>query len=103
MFCDECGDFSDVFSEPTEIIHRQVEHQIRFHSGPREPASDQFAVRMEGVEIALRDWSCARYRRTPRIAVLVCSVQLDQIVEIDVRSMNGTVVRRRDLPKAYQD
>src|SRR5205814_10084958 len=28
----------------------QVEHQIRFHSLPRKPASDQFAVRMEGVE-----------------------------------------------------
>ncbi|HWL21700.1 MAG TPA: hypothetical protein VNS33_18645 [Bradyrhizobium sp.] len=29
--------------------------------------------------------------------------KLDQTVEIDVRSMNGTAVRRRDLPKAYQD
>jgi hypothetical protein len=30
-------------------------------------------------------------------------VQLDQIVKVDVRSMNGTAVRRRDLPKAYHD
>src|SRR2546430_12021697 len=50
MFCDECRNFSNVFSETAEVIHRQVEHQIRFHSLPRKPASDQFAVRMEGVE-----------------------------------------------------
>jgi hypothetical protein len=31
------------------------------------------------------------------------SGQLDQIVKVDVRSMNGTAVRRRDLPKAYHD
>jgi hypothetical protein len=41
MFRDECGDFSDVFSETSKVIHRQVEHQIRFHSLPREPSSDQ--------------------------------------------------------------
>src|SRR5216684_3959630 len=40
MFCDECRDFSDVFSETTEVIHRQVEHQIRFHSLPRESGGD---------------------------------------------------------------
>src|SRR6202048_4232237 len=44
MFCDECRDFSDVFSKTPEVIHRQVEHQIRFHSLPREPSSDQFAA-----------------------------------------------------------
>jgi hypothetical protein len=30
-------------------------------------------------------------------------VEFDQIVKVDVRSMKGTAVRCRDLPKAYQD
>ena len=29
------------------------------------------------------------------------SVQLDQIVKVDVRSMNGIAVRRRGPPEAY--
>jgi hypothetical protein len=37
MLCDEGRNFSDVFFETSEVIHRQVEHQIRFHSSPREP------------------------------------------------------------------
>src|ERR1700730_443370 len=57
MFCDECRDFSDVFSETTEVIYRQVEHQIRFHSLPRAPASARRA-----------DW---RRRRNPPF--LVCA------------------------------
>ena len=32
------------FLKSSEVIHRQVEHQIRFHSLPREPASDHSAV-----------------------------------------------------------
>src|SRR5947199_7572589 len=47
MLCDECRDFSDIFSETAEISHRQVEHQIRLHSSPREPSSDQFPVRVK--------------------------------------------------------
>jgi hypothetical protein len=31
------------------------------------------------------------------------SEQLDQIVKVDVRSMAGTAVRLRDVPKAYRD
>src|SRR5260370_8093344 len=108
MYFPECfamnaGISAMYFLNPPKSFTDKSSTKYAFIPLPREAASDQFAVRMEGVEIALRDWSCARYRRTPRIAVLVCSVQLDQIVEIDVRSMNATAVRRRDLPKPYQN
>jgi hypothetical protein len=47
--------------------------------------------------------TCAVTDERPGSLFLVRSVQLDQIVKVDVRSMNGTAARRRDLPKAYQD
>jgi len=31
MFGDERRYFGDVFSEPAEVIHREVQHQIGFH------------------------------------------------------------------------
>jgi hypothetical protein len=49
MFCDERRDFSDVFSETPEVIHRQVEHQIGFHALPREPHQTN-RDRMKGIE-----------------------------------------------------
>src|SRR4030081_759461 len=75
MFCDECRDFSDVFSEATEVIHRQVEHQIRFHSLPREPSSDQFAVRMEGVENKTVCFKGKKAALHPKLASRIGSVR----------------------------
>ncbi len=38
MLRDEGGDLREVFPKTAEVIHRQIEHQIRFHAPPREPA-----------------------------------------------------------------
>ena len=79
--------FQRCISETNEVIHGQVEHQIRFHCLPRDPSSDQFAVRVVGVD---------HFFNSPLVFLLVLLSQKVAFWELGILDNFGRFVFRHE-------